>query len=134
LTEEARSNRRALVRLKNATDFERVRRDGRSHAHPLVVLIARRRAAGETDPAGAAIAAEVTRAGFVAGKSVGTAVARNRAKRLLREALRGCASRLAAGWDLVLIARRPLAESRLSETRPALEQLLRRAKVLVHEA
>jgi ribonuclease P protein component len=122
-----------LVRLKSATDFERVRRDGRSHAHPLVVLIARRRTGEEALPGGVELPAELTRVGFVAGKSVGTAVDRNRAKRLLREALRALADRLAPGWDLVLIARRPLAASKLSETRAALEQVLRRAKVLVHE-
>jgi ribonuclease P protein component len=119
-----------LVRLKSATDFERVRRDGRSHAHPLVVLIARRADLEPGQPEGTAAP---TRVGFVAGKSVGTAVDRNRAKRLLREAMRACAGRLAAGWDVVLIARRPLAGSKLAETQAALEQLLRRAKMLVHE-
>lgn len=72
--------------------------------------------------------------GIVAGRGVGTAVRRNRAKRLLREALRAWAGRLAPGWDLVLIARRPLAESNLASTQAALEQLLRRAKLLVHES
>jgi ribonuclease P protein component len=133
LTEAPRSARHALVRLKSAIDFERVRRDGRSHAHPLVVLIARRRAAAEAQPGGAVLADHVTRAGVVAGKSVGTAVDRNRAKRLLREALRRRAEHLAAGWDLVLIARRPLAASKLVETQAALEQLLRRARLLVPE-
>ncbi len=127
MTEGPRVARHTVVRLKSATDFERVRRDGRSHAHPLVVLIARRRASEEPGEASA------TRAGFVAGKSVGTAVDRNRAKRLLREALRARASVLAPGWDLVLIARRPLAASKLAQAQAALEQLLRRAKVLVHE-
>jgi ribonuclease P protein component len=122
-----------LVRLKSSTDFERVRRDGRSHAHPLVVLLARRRAPEETTPGGALVGATATRIGFVAGKSVGSAVARNRAKRLLREALRACAPALAPGWDLVFIARRPLAAGKLTEAKAALEPLLRRAKVLVPE-
>ena len=122
-----------MVRLKSSTDFERVRRDGRSHAHPLVVLLARRRAPEETAPGGALVGATVTRIGFVAGKSVGSAVDRNRAKRLLREALRAWAPGLAPGWDVVLIARRPLAASKLTEAKAALEPLLRRAKVLVPE-
>jgi ribonuclease P protein component len=122
-----------LIRLKRATDFERVRRDGRSHAHPLVVLIAWRRVAGPAVPGQAAVPPDAVRAGVVAGKNVGTAVDRNRAKRLLREALRACAGRLAPGWDLMLIARRPLAQSGLPEARPALEQLLRRARVLMHD-
>ena len=71
--------------------------------------------------------------GIVAGRGVGTAVHRNRAKRLLREAVRACAGGLAPGWDLVLIARAPLAETNLASAQAALEQLLRRAKLLVQE-
>ena len=119
---------RAMVGLKSATDFERVRRDGRSHAHPLVVLIALRRPAA--DPPAPAPAA---RFGFVAGKGVGGAVARNRAKRLLREAARACAAQVPPGWDLVFIARRPLAAARLAEVLPAVRGLLRRARVLGDE-
>jgi ribonuclease P protein component len=111
-----------LVRLKSATDFERVRRDGRSHAHPLVVLLARRREAAEP-PA-------ETRVGFAAGRGVGGAVKRNRAKRLLREAVRRRAPELAAGWDLVFIARPPLAAAGLEDAQAAVAQVLRRARAL----
>ncbi len=133
LTQGAGVVTHALFRLKSAIDFERVRRDGRSHAHPLVVLITRRRAAGEVGPSGEALDASAVRVGFVAGKSVGSAVDRNRTKRLLREAVRASAARLAPGWDVVLIARRPLAESKLAEVQAALEQVLRRARLLVDE-
>ena len=71
-----------------------------------------------------------TRFGFSAGRAVGTAVARNRAKRLLREAARAHEREIASGWDLVLIARRPLAEATLAQTQEALRNLLQRAKVL----
>ena len=57
-------------------------------------------------------------------------MARNRAKRLLREAARNCEQHIAPGWDLVLIARAPLAGARLPETQAALAGLLRRAGVL----
>ena len=69
---------------------------------------------------------------LVTGASSG--MGKETAKRLLREALRTFAGQLAAGWDLVLIARRPLAVSKLVETQAALEQLLRRARLLVHES
>lgn len=107
-----------MLRLKSATDFERVRRDGRSHAHPLVVLIAHQN--GRAD----------TRCGFAASKGVGSAVARNRARRLLREAVRARIQDIAPGWDLILIARAPLAKSRLSQAQEAVDNLLRRASVL----
>src|SRR5436305_14147778 len=81
----------ALLRLKSADEFERVRRDGRSHAHPLVVLVARKRAPAELQQPGPNRASgpmvdDRPRFGFLAGKRVGPAVDRNRAKRLLRAA------------------------------------------------
>ena len=118
---------RAMLGLKSATDFERVRRDGRSHAHPLVVLIALRRTPTDS------LQSNGTRFGFVAGKGAGIAVARNRAKRLLREAARACAPQVEPGWDLVFIARKPLAAARQAEASAAVRGLLRRAQVVRDE-
>lgn len=115
-----------MLRLRSATDFERVRRDGRSYAHPLVVLIACRHPAPEApdeQPAG-------TRVGYTAGRGVGNAVKRNRAKRLLRESIRGQAAHLVPGWDLILIARAAMVGVTLTQVREAVSQLLRRAHVL----
>jgi hypothetical protein len=50
-------------------------------------------------------------------------------RRLLREALRPTLP-LASGWDLVLIARPALVTATLKDTRAALLNLLRRAKIL----
>jgi ribonuclease P protein component len=105
-------------RLSRSEDFKRVRRTGKSYAHPLVVLVAQ---SGE--------ASQNTRVGVAAGKTTGTAVHRNRAKRLLREALRPHLASLASGWDLVLIARPALVTATLEDTRTALLNLLRRAKI-----
>jgi len=125
----------ALLRLKHADEFERVRRDGRSHAHPLVVLVARQRGPAELQQPGRNRAEgpqpeRRPRFGFVAGKGVGGAVDRNRAKRLLREAARACEPAVAPGWDLLLIGRRPLVAARQTEVRKVLYDLLRRACVL----
>jgi len=111
-----------MLRLRSTTDFERVRRDGRSYAHPLVVLVAARR------PEGRAAA----RVGITAGRSVGTAVKRNRAKRLLREALRTLAAEIAPEWDLILIARAPIVERKMPEVRAVLAQLLQKAHVITN--
>ena len=70
------------------------------------------------------------RCGFVAGKKVGSAVKRNRAKRLLREAVRARQDALAPGWDLVFVARARLAEATLSQAQAAVNQLLKRANVV----
>ncbi|NWG33857.1 MAG: ribonuclease P protein component [Chloroflexi bacterium] len=116
-------------RLARSEDFKRVRRSGKSYAHPLVVLIALKSNQARI------------RVGVAAGRTVGTAVIRNRAKRLLREAMRILLSDIApatddaSGWDLILIARPGLASASLQDTRLALTNLLRRAHILspVHE-
>jgi ribonuclease P protein component len=113
-----------MLRLRSATDFQRVRRDGRSFAHPLVVLVACRRPAEQTD-----VTLE-TRVGFMAGRNVGSAVRRNRAKRRLREAVRAHAGDVTPGWDLIWIARAPCLACAFLELRDAVHQLLRRAYVL----
>ncbi len=105
-------------RLTRSEDFKRVRRFGKSYAHPLVVLVAQ----ASNEPK--------LRVGVAAGRTVGGAVKRNRAKRLLREAMRTLIPSLAGGWDLILIARPPLAGSDLFEVREALLTLLRRAELI----
>ena len=61
---------------------------------------------------------------------MGSAVRRNRAKRLLRAALQAHEAEIELGWDLVLIARRPLAEVKLAEAQAAVNQVLQRANLL----
>jgi ribonuclease P protein component len=114
-----------MLRLQSTTDFERVRRDGRSHAHPLVVLIADRRPSEQDDET----IFPPSRCGFAAGRPVGKAARRNRAKRLLREAVRVRAALIAPGWDLIFIARAGLAGATLKEAQAAVDSLLRRARV-----
>ena len=109
-------NRR--FRLTKSTNFKRVRRYGKSHAHPLIVLIA----LPNQD--------EVTRFGVAAGRSVGNAVQRNHAKRLLRHATQQVLPIVKPGWDIVLIARRTIAQATFQQIVTALADLLGRAKLL----
>ena len=111
-------------RLTRSEDFKRVRRDGKSYAHPLVVLIVQ----NNDQPR--------LRVGVAAGKTVGTAVYRNRTKRLLREAMRSLIPNIASGLDLILIARPALVSATLADTKRALLNLLQRAKILTpkHES
>ena len=105
-------------RLTRSQDFKRVRQSGKSYAHPLIVLFAQ-----SND--------EVKiRIGIAAGRTVGTAVKRNRAKRLLREAMQPLIPSLKYGWDLILIARPSLAVSTLADTHQAVLNLLYRAKLI----
>ena len=105
-------------RLTRSEDFKRVRRSGKSYAHPLVVLIVQ----VHDQPR--------VKVGVTAGRTVGTAVYRNRAKRLLREAMRPLLPNVASSLDLILIARPGLVSATLEETRQALLTLLQRAQIL----
>jgi ribonuclease P protein component len=107
-------------RLTRSEDFKRVRRSGKSYAHPLVVLIAQ----AHDQPRAH------TRVGVAAGRTIGTAVHRNRAKRLLREAIRSLLPDIASNLDLILIARPGLVTATLEDTRQALLNLLQRAQIL----
>lgn len=111
-------------RLTRSEDFKRVRRSGKSYAHPLVVLIVQK----SEQPR--------VRVGVAAGRTIGTAVTRNRAKRLLREAMRILIPNIASSLDLILIARPGLVTASLEDTQQALLNLLQRAQILspVHES
>ena len=50
------------------------------------------------------------RLGITAGKKVGNAVCRNRAKRLIRQAYRESEIRLPIGIDIVIVARKPICD------------------------
>ncbi len=106
-------------RLTGSNDIKRVRRFGKSYAHPLIVLIAKQNERA------------ITRIAVATGRSVGNAVQRNRAKRLIREAVRPLYPRIAPGWDVLLLARQPMAGAAWDQTRDAVHELLQRARLLV---
>ena len=105
-------------RLKRSADFQRVRRFGKSYAHPLIVLAA---IPNEQD---------FSRFGFIAGGSVGGAVERNRAKRRMRAVVYESMDQLPSGWDIVLIARKPILGAPYVEIQKAIASLLKRAQIL----
>ena len=94
-----------LETLRKRADFLRAARAGRVRSEAFT-LQARKRSADET-PDGSAQDAPLIRVGYTCSKKVGNAVARNRAKRRLREAARKILPQLGlAGWDYVLIGRK----------------------------
>lgn len=103
--------------LRSSGQFERVRRVGRTWASGLVVLNAAPNGGGSV------------RCGFVAGKKVGGAVERNRARRLMKEAVRQRLSTVKPGWDLVWIARAGIVGVKLDAVSRAVNDLLWRSKV-----
>lgn len=102
-------------RLRKSQDFQRVRREGKSLARGPVVYLS---CPGEHD---------TVRVGVSAGKGIGNAVRRNRAKRLLREAIRPLLMHVRPGRDIVLLARKScLNESSLS-LQKTLETLVKKS-------
>lgn len=92
-----------LTILTKRADFLRAAKGLRAST-PSMNLQARRRNAGE---------ATGIRVGFTCSKKVGNAVARNRARRRLREAARAILPELGRdGWDYVLIGRPEITAAR----------------------
>lgn len=110
------------MRLSRSADFDRVFRQGRSHAGRELVLY--------VFPRGEHAEGAPPRLGLSVSRKVGGAVQRNRVKRLLREAFDLEGGRLPAGTDAVVVARHEanaLAEREgLAGIRRALSQLLER--------
>jgi ribonuclease P protein component len=92
-------------RLSRSKDFDTVYRRGRSTSSRYLVLHWFAREDDDGEP----------RLGLAVPRSVGTAVARNRVKRLLREAWRELLPTVPSGNDYVLAARPGVAEP--AETR-----------------
>lgn len=104
----ARRSRRG--RLSRSAEFDRVFRQGRSHANRVLVLYG--------FPRADAAAVDEPRLGLSVSRRVGGAVERNHVKRLLREAFEQEAERLPARHDIVIVAR---PEARVVAERDGLE-------------
>jgi len=107
-----------IFRLTSTMEIKRIRRSGKSYAHPLMVLIIMPNELGRS------------RFAVSAGRSVGKAVQRNRAKRMLREAIRPIIHSITTGWDIILIARPLQVSASFQDTQMALTELLQRAQLL----
>lgn len=105
-------------RLTKSEDIYRVRQEGKSYVHAAVVL-------GVLPNK-----MEINRVAVIAGRSVGKAVQRNFAKRRLRSAYLQFHENLHQGYDLVLVARRPLLTIDYADFIKALGTILYRAGLL----
>lgn len=106
-------------RLTNRAAYQTLNKQGRSWGNRLLIL----KALPNSSLA--------NRYGLSVGKAVGKAACRNRVKRRLRENIRR--AHLKQGWDILIIARPPTADSSFQEMQGALMQLLGRAGLLVEQ-
>ncbi len=101
-------------RISRSADFDRVYREGRSHASRHLVLYSFPREGSEGP-----------RLGVSVGRRVGGAVERNRVKRMLREAFWSAAPQLPDGRDFVVIARPEAGELARTAGERGIEESLR---------
>jgi ribonuclease P protein component len=112
-----------VQRLRRRKEIQRVFRGGRRGQAAVVVLHARRRESDEVSPAGPRLA-------VVAGKRFRTAVARNRARRITREASRALLRDVREPWDLVLVVRTEVLDQPHQKLLADLRALMQEAGML----
>lgn len=105
--------------LRRAEDFQRLRRDGRAVRHPALMMSWMPNNLPHN------------RYGFIVSKQVGNAVIRNRIRRLARESVRQRRGRIAAGYDIVFIARQPIAGQPFASVDRIVDELMVRAGLFV---
>lgn len=109
------------LRLHHNSDFQRLRQDAAIKRHPTLML--------------SYLANELphNRYGIITSKRLGSAVQRNRVRRLIREAVRLQHPELVQGYDCVLIARPSIVGQPFSEVQRIVYELYRRAGLVVKD-
>lgn len=105
-------------RLREPAAFARLRRQGRTAKHSLVIV------------SYASNGLKHNRYGFVTSKRLGGAVQRNRVRRRLREATRSLHPYLKGGYDIAVIARGRIVDESYHTIQTALESSFTQASLL----
>ena len=106
-------------RLTQARDFIRIKNDGKSKHHKLVVL-----AYIPND-------LDYSRMACVTSKALGNAVMRNLVKRRMKTCVANSWSKIKSGWDLVLYARSAGASASYNDWHEAIDDLLQHAGLFI---
>lgn len=104
--------------LRKSAEIKRVRRYGISQAHPFLALVA-------MPNKGQGLRVAVT-----AGKPIGGAVVRNRAKRVLRAAIQPLLEQIRPNHDILLLARPGIREAGSAQVQKVISGMLKKAGLL----
>lgn len=110
---------RAYTKLKQNWEFHRAYKRGVAYVSPELVLYIVKGKKGET------------RLGITAGKKIGTAVSRNRAKRVITAAFDECVARIPTGYDFVAVARTRIVDTKSNVVAANIERHLKKANLWV---
>ncbi len=110
---------RAYEKLKQNWEFHRAYNRGVSCVSPEFVLYICKGKKG------------MKRLGITAGKKIGTAVSRNRAKRVITAAFDFCVSHIPDGHDFVVVARTRILSTKSNKVAANMERLLKRENLWV---
>ena len=104
--------------ISNKFEFNRVYNKGRSYVNHMMII----HVINSDSVKG--------KVGFAVGKKIGNAVVRNRIKRLMRETYRINQHEINQNVSMILIARKPLVESKSYLVQKSFMNLCKKAKIL----
>ena len=107
-----------IIKLKENRDFRRAYHRGKVFVTPFAVVYVNKNRTGDT------------RLGITAGKKVGKAVKRNRAKRVITAAYRALLPQIKNGLDLVIVARTRILNVKSTDFTTSLQKALTDAGAL----
>ena len=104
--------------LRKKEDFTSIYKKERSVAGKFVVIFYRKNQL------------PYNRKAFLASKKVGKSVQRNRGRRLMKESFRQLESQIPPGWDLILIARQTILDSKCADVKKSIEAAMKKAGII----
>ena len=107
----------SIIKIKENRDFRRIYARGKNFVSPFVAVYIMKNRRNNV------------RLGITAGKKIGTAVARNRAKRVITAAFRNCLPQISTGFDYVIVARSRILSVKSTEVEQSLIKLFKTAGV-----
>lgn len=110
-----------IIKLKENRDFRRAYNRGKVFVTPFAVVYVNKNRYGDI------------RLGITAGKKIGKAVKRNRAKRVITAAFRSVFPKIRDGLDFVIVARTRILNVKSTEFAVVLERTLKTAGALKNE-